>query len=65
MLRFLWKSCKGYRLTPWRSPYLRWRIETYWGLHAGDITFARFWQFAWQQRREFWRYIRWADRMSG
>ena len=25
---------RGYRLRPWRSPYLRWRIETYWGLHA-------------------------------
>ena len=40
MIRILWRLTRGYRLRPWRSPYLRWRIETYWGLHAGEITFA-------------------------
>ena len=40
MIGFLWRSAKGYRLTPWRSPYLLWRIETYWGLHADRIGFA-------------------------
>ncbi len=35
MLRFLWRATRGYRLRPWRSPYLRWRIETYWGTPAG------------------------------
>jgi hypothetical protein len=39
-------------------------METYWGLHADVITFAQFWSFAWQQRRELIRYLRWADRMS-
>jgi hypothetical protein len=34
MIRMLWRLSRGYRLCPWRSPYLRWRIETYWGLHA-------------------------------
>ena len=40
MLRILWRLTRGYRLRPWRSPYLRWRIETYWGLDAGEIAFA-------------------------
>ena len=65
MLGVLWSLSRGDRLRPWRSPYLRWRIETYWGLHAEDITFAQFWQFAWQQRRELVRYLRWADGMRG
>jgi len=60
MLRILWRLTRGYRLRPWRSPYLRWRIETYSGIHAGTITFARFWLFAWQQRRDLARYLRWA-----
>jgi hypothetical protein len=60
-LRLAWDLSRGYRLRPWRSPYLRWRIETYWGLHAEDITFAQFWRFAWQQRRELLRYLRWAS----
>ena len=62
MLRILWRLTRGYRLCPWRSPYLRWRIETYWGLHAERITFAEFWSFVWKQRRELLRYLRWAAR---
>jgi len=61
MLRILWRLTRGYRLRPWRSPYLRWRIETYWGWHADRITFAQFWSFAWKQRRELVRYLRWAE----
>ena len=64
MIRFLWRASKGHRLSPWRSPYLRWRVETYWGLHAEGITFAQFWGFAWRQRHELLRYLRWAERMS-
>jgi hypothetical protein len=64
VIRFLWKASRGYRLTPWRSPYLRWRIETYSGLHADAITFNMFWRFVWQNRRELARFLRWAERMS-
>ena len=46
MLRVAWRLTRGYRLRPWRSPYLRWRIETYWGLHADRIAFTDFWRFA-------------------
>jgi hypothetical protein len=63
MLRLLWQLTRGYRLGPWRSPYLRWRMETYWGLHADHITCAQFWRFAWTHRRDLYRYLRWADRM--
>jgi len=63
MLRAAWRLSKGYRLCPWRSPYLLWRIETYSGLHAERITAPDFWRFAWSQRRELTRFLRWADRM--
>jgi hypothetical protein len=64
MLKIVWRLSKGYRLRPWRSPYLRWRIETYWGLHADRIGARDFFRVAWQQRRELIRYLRWADRMD-
>jgi hypothetical protein len=64
MLRTLWRLTRGYRLRPWRSPYLRWRIETYSGLHAGEITPAQFRNFMWRKRWELLRYLRWAGRMS-
>ncbi|MCL5097211.1 MAG: hypothetical protein M1608_06750 [Candidatus Omnitrophica bacterium] len=65
MLRALWKLSRGYRLRPWKSPYLRWRMETYWGLDAGEIGFAQFWKFSWEHRADLWRYLRWAERKAG
>lgn len=60
MLRLLWRLSRGYRLTPWRSPYLRWRIETYGGIHADQVDFRTFWRFVWQYRADLIRYLRWA-----
>jgi hypothetical protein len=59
-----WRLSKGYRLNPWRSPYLLWRIETYSGLPADKITARDFWRFAWSERRELLRFLRWADHMN-
>jgi len=64
MLRFLWRASRGYRLRPWRSPYLLWRIETYWGLHADRIKPGQFWRFLWVHRADLTRFLRWADRMA-
>jgi hypothetical protein len=64
MLRIAWRLSKGYRLRPWRSPYLCWRIETYLGVHADRIGARDFFGIAWRERRGFLRYLRWADRMD-
>lgn len=63
MTGFPWIAARGYRLRPWRSPYLRWRIETYWGCRAETIGFREFWAFLWQHRTEMLRFLRWAGRM--
>jgi len=63
-MRFLWRATRGYRLRPWRSPYLRWRMETYWGTPAQEIGFSDFWRFAWQRRRDLRRFLNWAERMD-
>ena len=57
-------------LTPWRSPLLRWRIETY-GLHdeqgrllhAEEITPARFLRFTLSQRTALLAFLRWASQL--
>jgi hypothetical protein len=64
MLGYLWSATRGYRLTPWRSPYILWRIETYWGLHAAEITFPVFWRFVWTRRWDLLRFMRWTGRMA-
>ena len=62
MWAFLWRATRGYRFTPWRSPYLKWRIETYWGTPAEEIGFAEFWRFVWQHGRDLLRMLDWVDR---
>ncbi|HZU22470.1 MAG TPA: hypothetical protein VE998_06520, partial [Terriglobales bacterium] len=62
--RFLWNATHGHRLAPWRSPYLRWRIETYTGAKMAEVDFATFWHFVWHERGELLRFLQWARRME-
>lgn len=59
------RLARGYRLQPWQSPYLKWRMETWSGLHADAITPRVFARFVWQHRKELWRYLHWAAQESG
>ncbi len=60
---FLWDAARGYRLRPWASPYLRWRIETYSGIPADRIDRAAFRRFTWRERGRLWSFLRWAGEM--
>jgi hypothetical protein len=59
-----WKLAKGYRLRPWQSPYLRWRMETWSGIHAETITAPVFVRFVWKHRNDLLRYLHWAAAKS-
>ncbi len=65
ILRFMWNATKGYHLTPWRSPYLRWRIETYTGLKMEKIGFLEFWGFMWRERVNLRSFLNWTSEMEG
>jgi hypothetical protein len=58
-LRFLWNATRGRRFAPWRSPYLRWRIETYSGMRAESLTAASVFGFLWSMRGELLQFLRW------
>ncbi len=60
---FLWDATRGARLRPWTSPYLRWRIETYWGTPADQLDRQTFLAFTWRERTRLWEFLRWAGRM--
>ncbi len=64
ILRFLWTSGRGHRLAPWRSPYLRWRIETFTGLKMDKIGFWSFWFFLWRERAQLARFLQWTAEMD-
>ncbi|HWG36494.1 MAG TPA: hypothetical protein VN690_02140 [Terriglobales bacterium] len=62
-LRFLWTAGRGHRFRPWRSPYWRWRIETFSGAQAEEIRARDFWRFAWRERRSWCRFLAWTGEM--
>ncbi len=64
ILRFLWNATRGHRLAPWRSPYLRWRIETYTGIKMQSIGFLEFFGFTWRERVELFRFLKWTGEME-
>jgi hypothetical protein len=61
-IRVAWRLAKGYRLRPWASPYLKWRIETWAGIPAESLERDEFLHFVWIHRRDLLRYLRWASR---
>lgn len=62
-MRFLWNATRGYRLRPWRSPYLRWRFETYTGKKAQEVGLRDFWHLLCRERRQFLRFLGWVGEM--
>ena len=64
ILQFLWNATRGHRLAPWRSPYLRWRIETYCGVKMDRVGFLEFWGFLFQQRGNLRRFLQWIADMK-
>jgi hypothetical protein len=64
-LRFVWCATRGNRLRPWRSPYLRWRVETYSGKRADTLRIRDFWELMWSEKKQFLRFLGWVGEMRG
>jgi hypothetical protein len=63
-LRFVWNATTGNRLRPWRSEYVKWRIETYSGMKAEELRARDVIGFAWREKGNLLRFLRWTDRMD-
>lgn len=58
--RYYWMIAKGYRLRPWESPYVRWRLETFFGAEVSDLSGWGFAALLWRERARLKRFVRWA-----
>src|SRR5260370_22210298 len=58
--RYYWNAARGYRFKPWKSPYVRWRFETFLGNEAADLTAGKFFHLAWKYREHMQRFVDWA-----
>ena len=61
MFRYYWMVAKGYRLTPWKSPYLRWRFETFLGPEAENLDAAKFLRLSWKYHTQMEDFLDWAE----
>jgi hypothetical protein len=60
-IRFLWNATRGHRFAPWRSEYLKWRIETYSGCKADTVDTRRFFRFLWDEKAQLIRFLEWTN----
>jgi hypothetical protein len=58
-LRYYWIIAKGYRLRPWASPYLQWRLETFFGKDASELDAGKFFRLMWRERVRMERFLEW------
>jgi hypothetical protein len=58
-LRYYWIIAKGYRLRPWRSPYIQWRLETFFGAGAANLTAGKFFALMWRERERMEKFLEW------
>lgn len=63
-VRFVWNATAGHRFRPWRSEYLKWRIETYSGKKADELGRREVLAFVWQEKGNLLRFLRWTDEME-
>jgi len=63
-LRFIWNATRGNRLRPWKSPYLRWRVETYSGKKAETLTARNVLGFFWASRWELLHFLVWTGQLD-
>ena len=66
MVAVAWRLVWPHPFAPWRSPLVRWRIETY-GLdrggrllHADELTPSDVLLFVRRNHRQLFRFLRWA-----
>ncbi len=62
-LHYYWIIAKGYRWRPWDSPYIQWRLETYFGKEAANLDREKFLSLMWHERARMKTFLDWvADR---
>lgn len=60
-MRYYWIIAKGYRLHPWKSPYIQWRLETFFGNDAADLNPRKFLRLMWRERGRMENFLGWVD----
>lgn len=60
-IRYYWRISTGYRLRPWASPYVQWRLETFFGKQGNARSPGKFFSLLWNERRRMGEFLDWVD----
>jgi hypothetical protein len=60
LLSYYWMAARSYRLHPWDSPYMRWRLQTFLGKEAENLSPAQFMKVLWKYRHQMQNFVDWA-----
>ena len=60
IFQFYWLASRGYRLQPWKSPYIQWRLETFLGEEAAHLDARKFFHLSWKYRDRLKSFSDWA-----
>lgn len=63
-IRFVWNATRGHRLRPWRSEFLRWRVETYSGKPAESLRVRDVLWFFWVSKWELLKFLAWTGQVQ-
>jgi hypothetical protein len=63
-ISFLWNATRGHRLRPWKSEYIKWRIETYSGMKAETMSAGDVLRFTWKEKRALLRFLIWTNKLD-
>ena len=58
-IHYYWITTKGYRLHPWDSPYVKWRMETFFGVEAESLDRKKFMELMWRERKRMREFLSW------
>jgi hypothetical protein len=58
-LRYYWITAKGFRVRPWASPYIRWRLETFFGGDMHALGPGQFFALLWRERARSRQFLEW------
>ena len=50
-------------MRPWRSPYVRWRMETFSGVAVAQLTKFTLIRVLWNGKRQLFRFLIWTAEM--
>jgi hypothetical protein len=52
-------------MRPWRSEYIKWRIETYSGMKAETMSGWDVVRFTWKEKGALLRFLLWTGKLEG